>query len=118
MIYIYVNLYPSILEIFYTLFSIVGLDYNAVSQGLIFSSGAAVGNALGRRCFFVQTIEDGINEPTPNPELLGLTLTSTNTLLTIQAGRGTATVNILDDDPRMHWSLTAWFTINIDSHLA
>ena len=89
-----------------------------MSQGLIFSSGAAAGNTLGRRCFFVQTIEDGINEPTPNPESLGLTLSSTNTLLAVQAGRGTATVNILDDDPRMHWSLTAWFKIDIDGHLA
>jgi len=75
---------------------IAGVDYIAVNQLLTFPAGAAVGNSLGRQCFFVQTTEDSTPEP---DESLQLSLTSGSPFfLAVQTGRGTATVIIQDDD--------------------
>ena len=73
-----------------------GFDYIAVNQLLTFPDGAAVGNSLGRQCFFVQTTEDFTPEPN---ESLQLTLTSGSpSFLAVQTGHVTATVIIQDDD--------------------
>ena len=94
---------------------IAGVDYTAVNQPLTFPAGARAGNSLGRQCFFVATIEDSGPEP---DETLQLGLMSSNTaVLLVQAGRGTATVTITDDDGMGHCLSVSTITTNTFSEV-
>ena len=71
------------------LYFLVGADYNAVSETLLFNSGRT------RVCFFTSTVDNGIAE---EDEVYILTLTSDEPGLTLDPD--VATVTIIDDDRR------------------